>query len=228
MRARAKARHKSVVTDVSEDDRTLHTEITSEIRKRQVSSSENFDKSVLTLSSGGLAFSLGFLKDFVPINKAVGAWVLYTSWGGLTAATCLTMISFLVAAKSQDFQQALANAYYLQGDESAFTRRNPWDRATIWLNRVSGACFFVGVVLTTAFVAINLTRAQEMTDAKRTTANDGLPAPQLLQKVGPTEVQRGLPAPTMTAKLPTQPQSTPASAAPATPLPATTGQGPGK
>lgn len=202
--------------EISEDDRKLHTEITAEIRKRQSSSSENFDKAILTLSSAGLAFSLGFLKDFIPINKAVGGWVLYASWVGLTAATCLTMVSFLVAAKAQDFQQGLADKYYLEDNESALTQRNPWDRGTIWLNRISGACFLVGVVLTTIFVVTNLPRAQEMTDLKRSMANDGLTSPQLIQK--------GLPVPTMTAKVSTQPQSVPASAATAASVPATSGQ----
>jgi hypothetical protein len=124
------------------------------------------------------------------------------------------MISFLVAAKAQDFQQTKADDYYLHGIEAALDQRNPWDRLTIWLNRASGGCFFAGVVLTTVFVATNLVRAQQMTEAKRSSTSDGLPAPQLLQK--------GLTAPTLTTKVPTQAPSAPVTV-PATSPPATGG-----
>jgi hypothetical protein len=52
----------------TDEDRNLLADLTAEVRKRQVSGSENFDKSVLTLSRGGLAFSLGLLKEFLPIG----------------------------------------------------------------------------------------------------------------------------------------------------------------
>lgn len=204
--------------EIPEDVRKLHADFTAEIRKRQVSSSENFDKSVLTLSSGGLAFSLGFLKDFVAIDSAHWPLLLYISWAGLTSATALTMLSFLASAKAQEVQQDKADAYYLGGNDAAFSKPNPWDRRTIWLNRGSGGSFLVGVVLTTLFVALNLERAQSMKDLKHGTAMDGLPAP-LMQKMSAPTLVKGLPAPAITAKVPVQPVPANAQAVAPTPSP---------
>lgn len=49
----------------TEEIKKIHADFVAEIRKRELSSSENFDKSILTLSSAGLTLSVGFLKDFV-------------------------------------------------------------------------------------------------------------------------------------------------------------------
>lgn len=186
-------------------------DLTSEIRKRQVSSSENFDKSVLTLSSGGLAVSLGFLKDFLPIGHAVWPWMLYASWVALTAATVITMASFLASAKAQDYQQEIGEAYYLRGDESKL-KGNPWDRVVIWMNRVSGASFISGVILTTLFVALNLQRAQDMKNPRTVIGQDGLTSPAIQKMSTVTNVQRGLTSPAIVPSTPTKPASTPAPA----------------
>lgn len=47
----------------TDKDEKLFADFTAEVRKRQMSSLENFDKSVLTLLTSGLAASLAFLKD---------------------------------------------------------------------------------------------------------------------------------------------------------------------
>lgn len=145
----------------TDEDKKLLADFTAEVRKRQVSSSENFDKSVLTLSTSGLAVSLAFLKDFIPIGQAIGPWMLYASWALLTAATVITMLSFLASMRAQEFQQAVAEGYYQRREDPA-KKPNPWDRMVIWMNRASGASFIAGVSLTTLFVAINLQRAHEV------------------------------------------------------------------
>jgi hypothetical protein len=110
-------------TAPTDDDKKMFADLVADIRKRQISASENFDKSVLTLSSGGLAVSLGFLKDFVPIGEASAPWMLYISWSGLTAATVLTMLSFLASARAQAYQQEAGEAYYMRGDESKLNKK---------------------------------------------------------------------------------------------------------
>ncbi|MEY8688819.1 MAG: hypothetical protein AB9M53_02915 [Leptothrix sp. (in: b-proteobacteria)] len=193
----------------TDEDKKLLEALTAEIRKRQVSSSENFDKSVLTLSSGGLAVSLGFLKDFLPIDRSLWPWALYASWIALTAATVVTMLSFLASARALDYQQEAGQAYYLQRDESRI-HSNPWDRMVIWMNRVSGASFISGAILTTLFVAINLQRAQDMKNQRPGIGQDGLTSPAIQKISNVTDLRRGLTSPAIVPSAPARPASTPA------------------
>lgn len=188
----------------TDEDKRLLADFTAEVRKRQVSSSENFDKSVLTLSSSGLAISLAFLKDFIPIGNAIFPWALYSSWTLLTAATVITMLSFLASMRAQEFQQTVAEAYYLRKEDPT-KKPNPWDRVVIWMNRASGVSFIAGVLLTTLFVATNLQRSHEM---------------KSLQQASNTNPERrGLPSPSIVPSAPVRPAPPPPPPPPA-PAPA--------
>lgn len=190
--------------EITDERKKLHADYVAEINKREVSSSENFDKSVLTFSSAGLALSVGFLKDFVPIQLAASPWTLYWSWALFTAATCLTIVSFLVSSKALDAQKGRAYGYYMEGDEAALTRANPWDRATKGLNYTSGGAFLLAMVLSVVFISLNLERGS----ALKNVTNDG----------GYVELlKKGLPVPTMQQVpcAPAQPASGQTAPAPA-------------
>lgn len=195
---------------VTDEVKKLYADHLAEINKREVSSSENFDKAVLTFSSAGLALSIGFLKDFVPIASAAAPWTLYTSWALFTTATCATVASFLVSSKALDRQKGQARAYYIDGDEGAFTRVNPWDRTTRLLNYGSGGAFLLAMVLSVVFISINLEEGSAMKDTNLSSAGYSEP------------LQKGLTVPTMqqVSRPPSQPasgQKTPASAPANTP-----------
>lgn len=70
-----------------------------ETEKRQISSSENFDKSVLTYASWAFGISIAFLKDFIPINVAKAPYLLYVSWIFFVSSIVLTTTSFLLSYK---------------------------------------------------------------------------------------------------------------------------------
>ena len=192
--------------EVSDEIRKVYADHVAEINKREVSSSENFDKAVLTFSSAGLALSVGFLKDFVPIQSASAPWTLYWSWALFTAATCATIISFLVSSKALDEHKSRAHAYYLEGDDEALKRGNVWDRVTRFLNYTSGAAFLLAMVLSVVFISINLEKGSAMKDGN--TQHCGGYA-ELLKK--------GLTAPTLqqVQRPPAQPASGQTSPAPA-------------
>jgi hypothetical protein len=192
-----------VPAEVSDEIKKLHADFVAEVHKREVSSSENFDKSVLTFSSAGLALSIGFLKDFVPIQIATAPWTLYGSWILFTLATCATMGSFLASSQALAVQKELAYTYYIERDDGAFTRANPWDRRTRTLNYVSGGAFLLAMVLSVAFISINLKRGSLM---KQTTSQTQI---EILQK--------GLTVPTMQQVPPTAAQPAASQPAPAQP-----------
>lgn len=199
--------------DAGDEIRKVYADHVAEINKREVSSSENFDKAVLTFSSAGLALSVGFLKDFVPIQSASAPWALYWSWALFTAATCATIISFLVSSQALEAQKGRAYAYYIQGDDEALRRGNLWDRGTRVLNYASAASFLLATVLSVVFISINLERGSAMKDSNPRNSggntellHKGLTVPTM-QQVQRPPVQ---PAAGQTAPAPV-PASTPAS-----------------
>ena len=138
-------------------------------------------------------------------------WTLYWSWALFTAATCATIISFLVSGKALEAQKGRAYAYYMQGDDDALKRGNAWDRGTRLLNYTSGGSFLLAMVLSVVFISINLEKGSAMKDSN--TPHSGGYA-ELLKK--------GLTVPTMqqVQRPPAQPassQTTPAPAPASTP-----------
>lgn len=197
--------------EVSDEIRKVYADHVAEINKREVSSSENFDKAVLTFSSAGLALSVGFLKDFVPIQSAAAPWTLYWSWALFTAATCATIVSFLVSSQALEAQKSRAYAYYIEADDDALKRGNVWDRGTRVLNYASGGAFLVGMVLSVVFISINLEKesAVKDTNIQHSGSNADL-------------LKKGLTVPTMqqVQRPPSQPassQTTPVPASASTP-----------
>ena len=71
-------------------EKTREVELFDEFKRKALedekSGTENFDKNLLTFSSGALGVSLAFIKDIVPLNKAVWVPCLYISW--ITFALC--------------------------------------------------------------------------------------------------------------------------------------------
>ncbi len=195
---------------VNDDDKKRHSDATQELWKRQTASWDSYDKSVITLSSAGLAVSLGFLKDFLPIGLAHNAWSLYASWWFLTGAVVFTMGSFLSAIRAQTFQIHALHKYYMELEELP---PNPWTTVTGRLNLLSAVSFAVGTVLTTVFVTTNLSRAQEVKDLQ----NAGKPPLQQLAGSPRETVQRGNPPPPVLPRTSTPPAPAPAPAAPSAP-----------
>lgn len=145
----------------SDEDRKLFADMRAEVLKRELAGSDNFDKSVLTLSSAGLGLSLTFLKDF-GVTSVSSPWALYASWSAFVLATLCTMVSFLVSMKAQHCQLLLAERAYMKGDASAFDAPNRWNTVTVWLNRVSAPCFIAALVMTTYFVISNIEERRTM------------------------------------------------------------------
>ena len=140
----------------SDDRKRLFAELKGELFKRQLSNSDNFDKAVLAYSSAGLALSLGFLKDFVPLAKANYKCLLFTSWALFVLAVIVTIISFLISQQGISKQLKLSERYYLERDETALTEGNAWATATEVMPFIAGLSFVAALVCTTLFVYFNV------------------------------------------------------------------------
>jgi hypothetical protein len=192
----------SAVDPSTAENKKLHDDFVAEIRKRELSGSENFDKSVLTFSSAGLALSVGFFKDFGAIQSASVPWALYTSWTCFTVSTCLTITSFLVSGIALRKHENIAHRYYIQREEGAVNEPNRWNAVTTYLNYVSGLLFISAMLLTTLFISLNLQNGTPMKSGKLDQAALGATVPTM-QASGSSSAQKGLPVPAM-QKVPTQ------------------------
>lgn len=137
-----------------------------DLRKRQLSNNENYDKTVLTLSSSGLALSLTAIKFALtsPIKCIVllqGSWWLF----GLTI--CISIIAYWISNKGLDKQLEMAEAYYAKGIEDAFSAKNWYAIINDWLNIVAGVIFLIATALIIAFVTFKLIRIIQMSDKEK-------------------------------------------------------------
>ncbi|MBR8071298.1 hypothetical protein KDX14_17475 [Burkholderia cenocepacia] len=148
-------------TEKNAKERTrIHERERDDLRKRHISNAENLDKSVLTYSGAGLALSLGFLKDFVPIREARFAWALYGSWVAFTAAMVLVILSYVVSQMVLELQLDRAERYYENHEEAALTECVTIDKVARHLNGwMYAIAFAIGLSLTIIFVSVNLSGA---------------------------------------------------------------------
>lgn len=208
---------------MQEERNRLFKEFKTETEKRQVSSSENFDKSVLTYSSWALGISIAFLKDFIPITFANFAWTLYGSWVAFVVTIAVTTISFLISYKGLEVSLYHAGKYYLEENDEYLNKDNRYNACVTLLNRFSAVMFIVGLILTLIFVCANLERSVMVKNQQRISPTsivfDGVNAP-LMTRVAPTNgtLQKGMPAASMQPISSSQkPASQPAAASPAPP-----------
>ena len=120
------------------------------------SSSDEYDKSVLTLSSGGLALSLAFLKDIVPLKDASGLSLLYCSWGAFTIAIFLTVLSFRLSILAHEEHLEHLRKYYLEDKRDHYNKPSRLTSALGILSWIAGASFVLAVTATIIFACINI------------------------------------------------------------------------
>lgn len=145
-------------SDPVTEGRRLYDAFRTEFWRRELSNAENFDKAILAYATAGLGFSLAFIKDVVEIGEAHLPYLLFVSWALFALAIVSTIVSFALSQHGIHRQMALARAYYLEGDEEAFSRSNPCAQWTLYVSYGAGASFILAVILTTSFVILNLWR----------------------------------------------------------------------
>jgi hypothetical protein len=121
------------------------------------SQEDNFDKSMLTLSSASLGVSLAFIKDTVPLDKAVWKPLLLASW--VTFALCIvtTVVSFRFSiAASKRRRSLLDEMFRTKNRELEATQENGWNKAVRISARIALALFLAGLTSTMIFLVKNV------------------------------------------------------------------------
>lgn len=180
------------------------------------SSTDSFDQSLLTLSTGALALSIAFIKDIVPLNSAVWMDLLYASWCLFIICVLATLISFqLSIAALQEHLRFLPKFYFEQATEEK-------NRYRAWLTvmtYISGGAFILGLFCIMLFGIKNTARAhvsEQVGDLK------GGRSPISATKVpGPADAEQRGRAPVQVTPVPQTPTYDGRAPVQATPLPLT-------
>lgn len=147
--------------DIDKEDslrRTLHVEHSKIAWDAIQSSSDEYDKGILTMSSAMLALSLAFMKDIVPRTQVVHRFSLYLSWGCFALSVLTVICSFRLSIPAHYAHLRSINDYYLGRDDKALSRKNRWGFWVEISNWISGFTFLAGILSSVYFVTANLWR----------------------------------------------------------------------
>ena len=150
----------------------IHDKFRDDLLKRQLSNTENYDKTILTLSSSGLAISLTFLNFIIPRGSANFIWIIQASWVCFLLSIVFSLIAYHVSNKAIDSYLVIAEDYYTHGDGTAFNRRVLPSIINTWINHIVGILFCVAITGVVAFVIVNLSSKEiDMTSKKVETSH---------------------------------------------------------
>ena len=130
----------------------IYAKTREDLLKRQLSNNENFDRSILTLSSAALALTVAFIRGISAINSIS---LLILSWVALVCAILSTILSYLASQRGIARQLELAERYYLKNDEDALNERNFPAILNEILGYLSAISFVAGIILLLVFFGIN-------------------------------------------------------------------------
>lgn len=119
------------------------------LQELSVKSQEQYDKTLITLSTGALGLSFAFIKDVVDIKGASDINFLTGAWICFTLSVLSVLLSFLSSKYALD--QAI-----VAEDNNEEVKANRMDLITTILNWLSAAFFIVGLIFIIVFVKINL------------------------------------------------------------------------
>jgi hypothetical protein len=137
-----------------------------ELLKAEQEYARNFDKYLLTLSSGALAISLTFLQGIIPSGRAHALWSLVGAWGLLTVTVVLVLQMMRRAQDGHEEFRAILDEECAKGGQRFWQRvrerqhKSRAPRVIERLNRWSLITFCAALVLLFIFTGFNLFRAE--------------------------------------------------------------------
>jgi hypothetical protein len=110
------------------------------------STTQAFDKAIMTLAGGALAVSISFIHDVAHHPRHKG--IIGASWSFFVLSLLLILWSFLTS------ERATRRMIHQMADPDA--ESIPEGRMTDWLNWGSAGSFLVGVVCLVLFAVLNI------------------------------------------------------------------------
>jgi hypothetical protein len=157
---------------MEKSNRELFAAIRDHLNQADLSNSEQFDKAILTLSSGGLGLSIAIIQFIVPLSEASCFLLLWASWFLFGLAIVTTVVSFMTTKEAINETRYYAYQYYMEYKEEYAEKISPYSRLTYNLNKASGVLFILAIISIVAFVSINIdTDGKEVTEKSSKTQN---------------------------------------------------------
>ena len=144
------------------------------------SSNQEFDKQLVYIAGGGLALTIGFVKDIVSITKAIHLWLLLSTWICFVVALLFNFLSHKFSAEAADDLMDYLNHHkgLLDGSEKPDEKKeaknssaNRKNRFVIWANNISIGVTILGIVCFIAFTFTNLINDRKPTTSGQSPAN---------------------------------------------------------
>lgn len=152
----------------SDEERKLRWELYSEHKKQSwediQKSTDSYDQSLLTLSSGGLGISIAFIKDLVPLHNAIWLRLLYVSWALFLLTILFTVASFLFSVRAQNQHLQFLWKFYVEGDDTYRDKQSWYSKSLRWCTILAGIFFLGAFVCTSVFAIKNIARYSEMSE----------------------------------------------------------------
>jgi len=126
---------------------------------------EQYDKYLLTLSSGGLAISLMMIKEVFGKTTLAIPEVLIGSWVLFCLCIIGTMMSFLTSQKCLRRHLEKYERSLVTGNNEELKTLDPLERLTNFLNYASCTFLVLAIIATIAFASINLKRGNLMNNS---------------------------------------------------------------
>jgi len=125
---------------------------------------DRFDILIVTLSSGGLVFSMGFIKDILPLNTEINYILLKLSWILFGSSIVSNLFSQVTGYFSNKLEIKISKNLIrlergksVKGDQIQLEKNhNLYDSLTKYLNGASLVLLMTAVVLLIIFVSNNL------------------------------------------------------------------------
>jgi len=149
----------------------IHDKFRDDLLQRQLSNSENYDKTIISLSSAGLALSLTAIRFVVPLDLASHLWLIKLSWILFFITIICSIVAYQIGNKAISRQMEIAEDYYLTGLVSAQKASNPYSKINSTINNFTGVFFLLAISSVTFFVIINLNGEKAMTDKNKIVKN---------------------------------------------------------
>ncbi|MDE0159087.1 MAG: hypothetical protein OXI02_00975 [Candidatus Dadabacteria bacterium] len=128
-----------------------------EIHRRQLSNTENYDKSLLTIASSSLGFSLLAIRYIVhPWEEATLKPLLIIAWVLMAVSISKSLYAYRVSNRALKQQERDTNDYYINRIKGALGRENTDIKLNKDLNDIAGIVFALSIVFLLLFVCLNL------------------------------------------------------------------------
>ncbi len=119
-------------------------------------SADQHDKAILTISMGGLALSITFLKEIAPDPSRETLILVGISWLCFALSMLAILFSFLTSQIACRRQRDVIDELYAHGTRDAERKANRWASVTHWLNVSSYILVFLAVSFLAVFSWLNL------------------------------------------------------------------------